>query len=377
MLETYLREMVARDATDLYLTSGSAPVLNAGGSFLRLASETLTGAAIESMLEAVVPQHELERFRKTNEMNVAVSCDEGGDRFRVNAFRQRGETGLVVRRIRSQIPSLRALGLPPIVGELAMLQRGLILVTGATGSGKSTTLAAMIDHRNHHEPGHILTIEDPIEFVHQHRRSLVTQREVGIDTKGFHTALHNAFRQAPTVVLIGEIRDREAIEAALRFSETGHLVLTTLHSTDAGQAIDRIVSQHPAGMERQVFLQLSLSLRGVISQRLVRRKDGKGQVPAVEVLTHTARVEELIKEGRIGELKEAAGAGNNEGMQTFDQALFQLYRAGLITEEEAILHADSQNDLRLRIRVESIESDEAEGEDEIRIQGQVRRRTLR
>jgi twitching motility protein PilU len=255
-----------------------------------------------------------------------------------------------------------------------------VLITGATGSGKSTTLASMIDHRNSHEAGHIITIEDPIEFVHEHKRSLVTQREVGLDTDSFHSALHNAFRQAPTVVLIGEIRDRESVNAALRFAETGHLVLATLHSTSAAHTIERIVSLHPSSMERQILLQLSLTLRGVVSQRLVRRRDGAGRVPAVEILLHTARVEDMIKEGRIDELREAMKAGRNEGMQTFDQALFGLVHAGLVTEEEALVHAESQNDLRLRFRVESIDSTTevaAPGEAEIRIQGERQRRRLR
>jgi twitching motility protein PilU len=378
MLEDLLREMMARDASDLYLTAESPPVLNAGGTFIRLECEALTGARIEELLAGAVPAADLDRFHREHELNVAVSYERGEDRFRVNALRQRGETAVVVRRIRSQIPTIAQLGLPPVVGSLAMQNRGLVLVTGSTGSGKSTTLASMIDHRNEHEPGHIITIEDPIEFVHRHKKSLVTQREVGIDTASFHDALHNAFRQAPTVILIGEIRDREAISAALRFAETGHLVLATLHSTDAGQAIERIVSLHPPTMERQILLQLALTLRGIISQRLIRRRDGTGRVPAVEVLVHTARIEELIREGRIGDLKEAAKAGGGEGMQTFDQALFVLYRAGLITEDDALIHADSQNDLRLRIRVESIEAGDAAGAGAgISIQGLGPRRRTR
>jgi twitching motility protein PilU len=379
MLDELLREMVARGATDLYLTDGSPPVLSTEGSYIRLETVPLTGAVLDEILSGAVSAPDLEEFRRTHELNVAVAV-EGGDRFRINAHKQRGETGLVIRRIQADIPSLDQLGLPPAVGNLAMLPRGMVLITGATGSGKSTTMAAMIDRRNSHAPGHIITIEDPIEYVHAHKRSIVTQREVGLDTHSFHDALHNAFRQAPTVVLIGEIRDRESISAALRFAETGHLVLATLHSTNASQTIERIVSLHPPGMEQQVLLQLALTLKGVVSQRLVPRRDGTGRVPAVEVLLHTARVEEIIKEGRIDELREAAQTGTGEGMQTFDQALFALYRAGLITEDDALAHAESQNDLRLRIHVEGIEDDgECAAESEIKIDGYglTKRRRLR
>ena len=377
MLDSLLGQMTQRDATDLYLTVGSPPIMSAGGDFRRIGTDDLTTADVEGILAGTVAAEGLERFRQERELNVALEGADG-DRFRLNAFRQRGQTGIVIRRIRSEIPSMPSLGLPAIVAELAMLKRGLVLVTGATGSGKSTTLASIIDYRNQHAFGHIVTIEDPIEFVHSHKRSLVSQREVGVDTHSFRQALHNALRQAPTVLLLGELRDEETVQAALRFAETGHLVFATLHATNAAQAIERIVTVHAEHLERQVLLQLSLNMKGILSQRLVQRRDLAGRAAAIEVLLNTARVADLIRKGQIEDLRESMAAGSGEGMQTFDQALLHLHRSGVISADDAIANADSPNDVRLKIRVEAIDDGAAEsGADEIRIEGVPARRSGR
>jgi len=376
VLDSLLDQMSDRDATDLYLTAGSPPIMSAGGDFRRIGTDELTTAGVEAVLAEAIDVDGLERFHDALELNVALEGRDG-DRFRLNAFRQRGQTALVIRRIRSDIPSMTGLGLPAVVGDLAMLKRGLVLVTGATGSGKSTTLASMIDYRNQHAFGHIVTIEDPIEFVHTHKRALVSQREVGVDTHSFREALHNALRQAPTVLLLGELRDEETVQAALRFAETGHLVFATLHATNSAQAIERIVSVHPEHLERQVMLQLSLNMKGILSQRLVQRRDLTGRVAAVEVLLNSARVADLIRKGRIEDLRETMSLATGEGMQTFDQALFSLHRAGVISADDAISSADSPNDLRLQIRVEGIQDEASEAADEIRIEGVPRRRSGR
>jgi twitching motility protein PilU len=279
-------------------------------------------------------------------------------RFRVNIFRQRGSVGLVIRRVKVDPLTLDELGLPPVLKDLAMSRRGLALVVGATGSGKSTTLAAMVDHRNSSEAGHIVTIEDPIEFVHRHKSSIVTQREVGFDTHSFQAALKNTLRQAPDVILIGEIRDTETMEAAITFAETGHLCLATLHSNNANQAIERIMNFFPPERHAQIYLQLSLNLRAIVSQRLIPSREGK-RVAGLEVLIDTPRIKDLIKKGDIDVLKEAMEQGIQEGCQTFDQALFTLVKEGRITLEQALAHADSANNLRLKIKLAGLPGDEA------------------
>jgi twitching motility protein PilU len=300
-------------------------------------------------------------------MNLATSLP-GVARFRVNIFQQRGSVGMVIRRIKADVMSVDEMGLPSILKDIVMTKRGLVLVVGATGSGKSTSLAAMIDHRNSHEAGHIITIEDPIEFVHRHKQSIVTQREVGFDTHTFQAALKNTLRQAPDVILIGEIRDTETMEAAITFAETGHLCLGTLHSNNANQAIERIMNFFPMERHAQIYLQLSLNLRSIVSQRLIPAVDGK-RVVALEVLMDTPRIKDLIKKGDVDVLKEGMEQGVQEGCQTFDQALFSLYKDGKISLEQALINADSANNLRLKIKLaglkvdqEPIEPEKTEGE---------------
>ena len=291
-------------------------------------------------------------------MNLALHYDELG-RFRVNIFLQRGHVGLVLRQIKIQIKTIDEMGLPQTLKEIVMSKRGLVLVVGATGSGKSTTLAAMIDHRNANQQGHIITIEDPIEFIHPHKKSVVTQREVGFDTNSFFNALKNTLRQAPDVILIGEIRDTETMEDAIAFAETGHLALGTLHANNANQALERILNFFPIERHGQIYMQLSLNLRAIVSQRLIPSVDGR-RVAAIEILLDTPRVKDLIQKGEIGLLKETMAAGYQEGMQTFDQHIHDLYVAGRIDYDNALAHADSPNDLRLRIKVAEVKKGEGE-----------------
>ena len=301
-------------------------------------------------------------------MNLAISL-HGQGRFRCNIFQQRGSVGLVIREIKLTVPTLEQLGLPPILGEISASRRGLVLIVGATGSGKSTSLAAMIDYRNSGVPGHIVTIEDPIEYLHPHKKSIVTQREVGFDTLSFHDALRNTLRQAPDVILIGEVRDTETMEAAISFAETGHLCLATLHSNNANQAIERILNFFPHERHNQIYLQLSLNLRAIISQRLIQGVDGK-RVVALEVLMDTPRIKDLIKKAEIDALKDAMEQGVQEGCQTFDQSLLQLHLAGKIDLEQAIANADSPNNLRIQIRTEEMKQGKKETESpSFRIEG--------
>jgi twitching motility protein PilU len=352
VLDDLLREVVARDGTDLFVTVGLPPTVTRRGQFETVGGGApLDAAGVRALLAAALSPEGLAAFDRDGDANAAYAL-EASDRFRVNAFRQRGEPGMVARRIRTRIVPLADLGAPPVLARLALERQGLVLVTGATGSGKSSTLAAMIDHRNASTSGHIVTLEDPIEFVHPHRKGVVTQREIGTDTPTYASGLKNALRQAPSVVLVGEIRDRETAEAALHFADTGHLVLSTLHSTNANQTLERLIHLFPPEAERNLLHQLSLNLRGIVSQRLVPRKDGAGRALVVEVMTATPRIAALIKEGKVEELKEAMTQGVQEGCQTFDGHLFDLYRAGTISAETASTYADSSNDVRLRIRLE-------------------------
>jgi twitching motility protein PilU len=348
-LEQILSQMVSCSASDVYLTVGSPPAYRIEGTTRIFQDATLSPDDTELLAKEVIPEHQRDLFLTQMELNIPVHRD-GIGRFRANLLRQRNTTALVIRRINSRIPSFDELDLPPILESIALSQRGLILIAGATGSGKSTTLAAMVHHRNLTSSGHIVTIEDPIEFVHEHRRSIVTQREVGIDTLSVESALKNCLRQAPDVIVVGEIRTLEAMDAALTFAETGHLCLATLHSTNTNQAMERVISFFPPERHRQIYLQLSLNLRAVISQRLVMT-DTERRTPAVEILLDSPRVKDLIAKGEIYELKDAMEKGANMGMQTFDHALFNLYATGTISLDDALRNADSANNVRLRAKL--------------------------
>ena len=368
-LQSLLQRILALDASDLYLTVGSPPVFRVEGVATPTDDPPLTAEDTASIAAvAMTEERQREEFSRMKEMNLALSIS-GAGRFRCNIFQQRNSVGLVIRQIKLNVPSIGDLGLPQILNDLSLTKRGLVLVTGATGSGKSTTLAAMIDYRNSTTPGHIITIEDPIEFMHQHKRSIVNQREVGFDTLSFHEALRNTLRQAPDVILIGEVRDQETMEAAITFAETGHLCLATLHSNNANQAIERILNFFPPMRHNQIYLQLSLNLRGIVSQRLIPGKNGR-RTASLEVLLDTPRVKDLIKNAEIDILKEAMEQGINEGCQTFDESLFRLARDGKIEVEQALAHADSANNLRLRLRNEQVShSRAAEESPAFRLQG--------
>ncbi len=341
-----LEHMLKIEASDLYLTLDSAPVFRKDGVGYPAKGE-LSADELAAMADSLMTPIQQERFARDLEMNLALALDSQG-RFRANIFRQRGAVGMVFRLVRSRIQTLDELGLPPVLKEVALTKRGLALLVGGTGSGKSTTLAAMVDHRNSIETGHIITVEDPIEFVHAHKRCIVTQREVGYDTKSYANALKNTLRQAPDVILIGEIRDVETMEAAIAFAETGHLCLSTLHANSANQALERILNFFPAERHHEICLQLSLNLRAVISQRLLPAVEG-GRAAALEVLLDTPRIKELVKNGEIDVLKDAMEQAFNEGCRTFDRSLFELVVTERVKESEAMRAADSQNNLRLLI----------------------------
>ncbi len=344
-----LWRMKEMNASDLYLKSDSSPMYRIEGNVISLDEERLSPEEIERIADSIMTEKERLIFPQIPEINSGYNVGSLG-RFRINIYRQRGTIGIVFRRVRSDIPTIDGLNLPPILKDLSLEPRGLILVTGATGMGKSTTLAAMIEYRNSNKNGHIITIEDPIEFVHSDKKSLISQREVGIDTNSFSDALRNALRQAPDVILIGEMRDVESVKAAIFFSETGHLVLSTLHSTNANQTMERIMQFFPSEIHEQIYLELSLNLKAIISQRLVPGIDGKGRIAAFEVMLSTPRIKDLIQKGEIKEIKSAIQIGVQEGMYSFDQSLYELYTNKLISFEDALLAADSPNDLRLRIK---------------------------
>jgi twitching motility protein PilU len=344
-LERFLDHMLRIDASDLYVTAESPPVFRTNGVGLK-GKQPLTPEAIDAMLAPVLDDAQRAELERTHELNFAISRGEG--RFRVNVFRQRGATGLVVRLVRTRIKTIDELGYPATMKSIAMSKRGLVLVVGGTGSGKSTALAAMIDHRNTEEAGHIVTIEDPIEFLHPHKSSIVTQREIGTDTLSVEAALKNALRQAPDVILIGEIRDAKTMEAAIGFAETGHLCISTLHANNANQAIERVLHFFPADRHHEILLQLSLNLRAVIAQRLVPTKDGR-RAAALEILLDTPRVKELVKQGDVGAMKDAMVQSASDGCRTFDGSLLELVAAERVDEDAALSYADAPNDLRLRI----------------------------
>ena len=355
-IEDFFRKMVEIEASDLYLTVAKPPMYRTQGKIEVGGEHPFTPQELGDIAQAIMNDKQQREFAETMEMNMAMSLP-GVSRFRVNIFQQRGSVGMVIRRIKADVMSVEEMGLPPILGDIVMTKRGLVLVVGATGSGKSTSLAAMIDHRNTHEAGHIITIEDPIEFVHRHKQSIITQREVGFDTHSFQAALKNTLRQAPDVILIGEIRDTETMEAAITFAETGHLCLGTLHSNNANQAIERIMNFFPSERHPQIYLQLSLNLRSIVSQRLIPSLEGK-RVAALEILMDTPRIKDLIKKGEVDTLKQAMEQGIQEGCQTFDQALFSLYRDGIINLDQALINADSANNLRLKIKLAGLKVDQ-------------------
>ena len=345
----YLKLMVQKNGSDLFFSTGAQVHLKAEGKTLPISGSMMEKGNVRQLAYSIMNEDQIKEFESTMECNLAISVS-GLGRFRVNVFRQRGDAAMVIRYIKGVIPSTESLNLPPILKELIMLPRGLVLVVGATGSGKSTTLAAMIEHRNQNLAGHVLTIEDPIEFIYTHKKSVIDQREVGLDTINYQNALKNAMRQAPDVIQIGEIRDAAVMSHAIAYAETGHLALSTLHANNANQALDRIVNFFPDTAHRQLFMDLSLNLKAVVSQRLIRGKEGL-RMPAVEILLLTSYVSELIQKGDIHAIKEAMEQGTERGMQTFDQALFDLYKAGKIELDEALLNADSRNNLSLRIRL--------------------------
>jgi len=350
------RKMVEVEASDLYLTVARPPMYRVEGKIRPIGEQKFTPDEMKTLADSVMTERQRREFAEALEMNLAQSLP-GLARFRVNILIQRGSVSMVIRRIKADVMSLDDLGMPAILSDITMSKRGLVLMVGATGSGKSTTLAAMIDNRNCNEAGHIITIEDPIEFVHRHKQSIVTQREVGTDTHNFQTALKNTLRQAPDVILIGEIRDTETMEAAITFAETGHLCLGTLHSNNANQAIERIMNFFAPERHAQMYLQLAMNLRAIVSQRLIPTLDGK-RVAALEILMDTPRIKELIKRGDVDTLKEAMEQGVQEGCQTFDQALFALYRDGKIALDMALANADSANNLRLKIKLAGLKVDE-------------------
>ncbi|MCK9188156.1 PilT/PilU family type 4a pilus ATPase [Acidithiobacillus sp.] len=349
VLDDLLVLMVEKNGSDLYLTVGSPPVMKIDGRTVSLGAEMLKPGQVLNLAKEILGTEQLQEFQQEKEINMAISAP-GIGRFRVNGFFQRGELSFVLRAIKTQIPSLEQLRLPPILKDLAMTSRGLVLFVGATGSGKSTSLASMIQYRNQNAAGHILTIEDPIEFLHKNAMSIVNQREVGIDTLNYERALENALREAPDVILIGEVRSRDTMDHAMAYAETGHLCMSTLHANNANQAIERIINFFPEDRKKQLLMDLSLNLRAVVSQRLLPIKGQGGRVAAMEVLINTPAIADLIHKGEVGLLKDAMARTNDVGMQTFDQSLLHLFMDGLVEYEDALRGADSQNDLRLAIK---------------------------
>ncbi|MBE9609899.1 PilT/PilU family type 4a pilus ATPase [Chitinilyticum piscinae] len=345
-----LRHMRSKNASDLFITADFPPAMKIDGKVTPVSNQVLTAQHAKELARSIMNDRQAEDFEATKECNFAISPGNLG-RFRVNTFMQQGRVGMVLRTINSEIPKLEELGLPPVLEDIAMTKRGLVIFVGGTGSGKSTSLAAMIGHRNDNAYDHIITIEDPIEYVHEHKKSIITQREVGVDTDSWMNALKNTLRQAPDVILIGEIRDRETMDYAIAFAETGHLCMATLHANSSNQALDRIINFFPEERRSQLLMDLSLNLRAFVSQRLVPHRSGKGRVAAVEVMLNSPLISELIFDGKVHEIKEIMKRSREIGMQTFDQSLFDLHEAGKISYEDALRNADSVNDLRLQIKL--------------------------
>ena len=347
-----LKLLLTRKGSDLFITADFPPAIKVDGKITKVSSQNLTSAHTLALVRAVMNDKQAAEFERTKECNFAIS-PAGIGRFRCNAFIQQGNIGMVMRVIPAELPTIDGLGMPQILKEVAMSKRGLTILVGATGSGKSTTLAAMVDWRNINSQGHIITVEDPIEFVHPHKNCIVTQREVGLDTEDWEAALKNSLRQAPDVILMGEIRDRETMEHAVAFAETGHLCLATLHANSANQALDRIINFFPEERRQQLLMDLSLNLRALISQRLLPKQDAKGRTAVVEIMLNSPLISDLIFKGEVGEIKEVMKRSRELGMQTFDQALFDAFEANLISYEDALRNADSANDLRLQIKLTS------------------------
>jgi len=342
--------MVEKKASDLFITAGRPPSFKIDGRIVEVSKTLLTEEQTLALVNSIMSQRQRDEFENTKECQFALSVHELG-RFRVSAFTQRDAAGMVLRRIETTIPTSEELHLPPVLKELIMQKRGLVIFVGATGTGKSTSLAALIRHRNENSSGHIISIEDPIEFMHPHKGCIITQREVGLDTESFEVALKNTLRQAPDVILIGEVRSRETMQHAITFAETGHLCVCTLHANNANQALDRILHFFPDEMHGQLFMDLSLNLRGIVAQQLIKRADGKGRYPAIEILLNTPLVGDLIRKGEVHKLKELMKNSREHGMQTFDQALYDLYVAGKISYDDALQSADSRNEVRLMIKL--------------------------
>ena len=345
-----LKLMVHKKASDLFITAGVAPSLKVNGKITPVTQATLTPSQAREIVYSIMSPEQRQEFDSTRECNFAISAS-GIGRFRVSAFQQRNHAGMVLRKIETKIPTIEELSLPPILRDIAMTKRGLVIFVGATGSGKSTSLASMIGYRNHNSTGHIISIEDPIEYIHQHAGCIVTQREVGLDTTSFEVALKNTLRQAPDVILIGEIRTRETMDHSIAFAETGHLCLATLHANNANQAMDRIINFFPEDRRNQLLMDLSLNMKAIIAQQLIPAPDGQSRVLCAEILINTPLASDMIRKGEVHTLKELMSKSTQHGMQTFDQALYELYKAGKITYEDAINHADSANELRLMIKL--------------------------
>ena len=352
LMQDLLRRVVEKKASDLFITAGFPPAIKIDGEVRPQSEKALTGEQSGVLVRAIMNDRQSKEFDASKECQFAIA-PPGIGRFRVSAFVQQGQTGCVIRLINSKIPGFEELDLPPILKEVVLSKRGLVIIVGGTGSGKSTTLAAMVGYRNEKTRGHIVTIEDPVEYVHQHKGCVITHREVGVDTENWHAALKNTLRQAPDVILIGEIRDRDTMEYGIQFAETGHLVLATLHANSANQALDRIINFFPEEKRQQVLMDLSLNIKGLISQRLIPRQTGVGRIAAMEVMLQSPLISDLIFKGEVTRIKEIMAKSTRIGMQTFDQDLFQLYENGKISYEEAIRNADSKNELRLRIKLES------------------------
>src|SRR5262245_28177366 len=352
-----LRAMVAKKASDLFITAGFPPAIKIDGKMTPVANQALTAQHTADLVAAMMNDKQAAEFESTKECNFAINPG-GIGRFRVSAFIQQARVGMVLRTIVAKIPTFEDLNLPPVLKDIVMTKRGLVIMVGGTGSGKSTSLAAMTGYRNENSYGHIITIEDPIEFVHDHKNCIITQREVGVDTDSWHAALKNTLRQAPDVILIGEIRDRETMDYAIAFAETGHLAMATLHANSANQALDRIINFFPAERKAQVLMDLSLNIRALVSQRLIPKKDGKGRVAAVEIMLNSPLIQDLVFKGEVHEIKAIMAKSRELGMQTFDQHLFDLYEAQQISYEDALRNADSVNELRLMIKLHGKEAKE-------------------
>ncbi|HAI94396.1 MAG TPA: type IV pili twitching motility protein PilT [Xanthomonadaceae bacterium] len=347
---SFLKLMAHQKASDLFITAGMPPSMKVNGRIAPITQTPLTSQQSRELVLNVMTPQQREEFEKTHECNFAIGVANVG-RFRVSCFFQRNQVGMVLRRIETKIPTIEELGLPPVIRQLAMTKRGIVLFVGATGTGKSTSLASMIGYRNQNSTGHIITIEDPIEFVHRHEGCIVTQREVGVDTDTWDNALKNTLRQAPDVIMIGEVRTRETMDHAIAFAETGHLVLCTLHANNANQAMDRMINFFPEDRRSQLLMDLSLNLKGIVAQQLIPTPDGKARRAALEVLLGTPLVQDYIRDGEIHKLKDVMKESTQLGMKTFDQSLFDLYQAGEISYEDALRYADSQNEVRLRIKL--------------------------